>query len=67
MQENAEGDLPNQCEDSKTGAKLSPSPLSGFQDQDNVCAKDDDGSTIDGGELTPTSTIVSDSPNPNGG
>lgn len=57
----------NDCEESKTTGNFFSSPLSWLQDQDNLHAEDDDISTIDSGELTPTSTIVSELPDPNGG
>ena len=67
MQKNPKRDPSNECEDLKTTGKFVSNPSSWLQNQDNVHLKDDDNSTVDGGELTPASTIVSELPDPNGG
>ncbi|KAL9133612.1 MAG: hypothetical protein Q9175_005211 [Cornicularia normoerica] len=62
-QEISRHDIPRKCNESKTTPKFITSHLSWVQDQNKVRIKlyteDDDDSTEDWGELTPTSTIMS--------
>lgn len=65
--ETQENSKPKHWEDPKTRASSNSSIVSQLQDEDDVRDNDDNGSITDGGELTPTSTIVSEFPDPNGG
>ena len=62
QRENHERGPFSESEESKSTAKFVSSPLSWLQDQNQIHTKGDDDSTEDGGQLTPTSTIMTGGP-----